>query len=124
MRRHQETRNRQYLRDALEGSAAAAAKATTTEATSTKAAATPTRTGATGARRRNERLMSVRCHGMHGSGEEDGIERHIRRGSDVPVGRVLRHSLEGFGPAILNAQRHGVGQNLLEGVGRHAFQAI
>ena len=53
-----------------------------------------------------------------------GLNIRCKAWPDVPIGRILHDSLEGLGPAVLDAQRHGVGQELLEGIGRHALQTI
>src|ERR1035438_5154930 len=106
------------------GSTTSAAEAAAAEASATEASAAPSRARAAGARSGHEGLVRIHRHGMHGAGEEDGIEAHIRRRSHVPCGLVLRDSLEGLGPAVLDAQRHGVRQKLLEGIGRHALQAV
>src|SRR5579863_3466717 len=93
---------------------------TTTEATSaessstTKATTTKARSGAAGTWRRNECLVRVRGHRVHRGREEDGIEAYVRCGPDIPGRRILHDALKGFGPAVLDPQSHGIGQDLFE----------
>src|ERR1019366_2866407 len=104
--------------------ATSATEATAAEASATEAATAPSRACAAGTRSGHESLVPIHRHGMHGAGEEDGIQAHIGRRSHVPRGLVLGDSLEGLGPAVLDAQRHGVREKLFEGIGRHALEAV
>src|SRR5208337_1697337 len=112
-----------WLLTASERSATSATKATAAEATSS-ASSTPSGAGAAGARSGYKCLLGVRCHAVHRAGEEDGIEGDIRRRADVPARRVLHDALKRLGPAVLDTQRHGERQDLLERIRWHALQPV
>jgi len=109
----------------LEGAAAAAAEAASGEA-SAGGATSPVEAGAagTGSGGRDEDLVHVRRHAVHGTGKEERTEADIAVRRNVPAGRIFYYPVESLRPVMLDAQRHGIRKKLFERVGRHALDAV
>src|SRR5512142_1655542 len=94
-----------------EGAATAAAEPASREAAASTAA--PAGSAGTRARGRDEHLMHVRRHAVHGVGKEDRIEPGPVARARVPGRRILNDSGKRSRPLVLDSQRHGERKVLL-----------
>src|SRR6266852_4747452 len=104
----------------LERAAAAAAEASAGESASTAEAGS----AGTGSGCRDEDLVHVRRHAVHGTGKEKRTEANVAVRRNVPAWRIFYDSVERLCPVVLDAERHGVREKFFEGAGRPAPDAV
>src|ERR1035437_7300728 len=109
----------------LERATAAAAEAASGEASAGEASSSAeARPAGTGSGRGGEHLVHVRRHAVHGTRKEKRTETDVAVWRGVAAWRIFHDAVERLRPMVFDAQRHGVGEEFFERVGRHALDAI